>query len=262
MRSPTTWKRKWPDSITPAWIGPTATWYGSLAAHGHRPAREVGVVVDERAQRLVAVEADRRRGRAPRARPSPAAGARSTIVGTRLPRLRPSRAGRRRRRRRAASGRASRPRSRGARRSASRRRAPPRSRRGTSSDVDGHRTPLTSASTIALPGSQNAARASASRTPGRDAERGHDAQARRVGAVAAVRLAAGRLDQRVREPEEARARAAPRRTAAAQGRPAWKPPATISTSLTKQRRRRQPGEGAERDADATRRARAACARFP
>ena len=28
MRSPTTWKRKWPDSITPAWIGPTATWYG------------------------------------------------------------------------------------------------------------------------------------------------------------------------------------------------------------------------------------------
>ncbi len=29
MRSPTTWKRKWPDSITPAWTGPTATWWTS-----------------------------------------------------------------------------------------------------------------------------------------------------------------------------------------------------------------------------------------
>src|SRR5258706_498131 len=26
MRSPTVWKRKWPDSMMPAWIGPTATW--------------------------------------------------------------------------------------------------------------------------------------------------------------------------------------------------------------------------------------------
>ena len=33
MRSPTTWKRKWPDSITPAWIGPTATWWASVPAH-------------------------------------------------------------------------------------------------------------------------------------------------------------------------------------------------------------------------------------
>ena len=58
MRSPTTWKRKWPDSITPAWIGPTATWYASSPRTGTVQCGELEVVVDERPERLVAVEAD------------------------------------------------------------------------------------------------------------------------------------------------------------------------------------------------------------
>ena len=59
------------------------------------------------------------------------------------------------------------------------------------------------------------------------------AQAGRPRAVAAPALAGGRLDQRVREAEEAEREQDRAIAAAAQGRPAWKPPATISTSLTK-----------------------------
>ena len=55
IRSPTTWKRKCPDSITPAWIGPTATGGRPAGDRGHPGVRIVGVR-DERSQRIVAVE--------------------------------------------------------------------------------------------------------------------------------------------------------------------------------------------------------------
>ncbi len=56
---------------------------GVGAVHGcHEPRLRSDVVVDERPERLVPVEADRRRDRAPPARPSRRPGARSTIVGT------------------------------------------------------------------------------------------------------------------------------------------------------------------------------------
>ena len=132
MRSPTRWNRKWPDSITPAWIGPTATWYGVAAADRHGPRREVGIVVDERPQRLVSVEADA--VEVVRLALVPAGGRREVddrghraVAGRRR-----SRSGSRRRRRRAACARLRRRPSRGGRRTASRRRAPLRSSRGSS----------------------------------------------------------------------------------------------------------------------------------
>ena len=80
MRSPTTWNRKCPDSITPAWMGPTATWYGVDAVHGTVHAARSGSWSQQRPQRLVAGEPRPSRSCASRSSHS-AAGARSTIVG-------------------------------------------------------------------------------------------------------------------------------------------------------------------------------------
>ena len=59
MRSPTTWKRKCPDSITPGVDRPDRDLVGVVAGdRAPSSARASRVVVDERPQRLVAVEAD------------------------------------------------------------------------------------------------------------------------------------------------------------------------------------------------------------
>ena len=59
MRSPTTWKRKWPGLDHAGVDRPDGDLVGVVAAHAARSsASSVEVVVDERPQRLVAVEAD------------------------------------------------------------------------------------------------------------------------------------------------------------------------------------------------------------
>ena len=114
--------------------------------------------------------------------------------------------------------------------------------------VDGHPSPLTSASTMSVSGSQNAAPASTSRIRLAAAERpitarspGASARSRRRVLPPVVSTSAWASPT---NPSASRA-AAP---AAAHGCPASKPPATMRISLSEERRRRQPGERPEREA--------------
>ncbi len=177
----------------------------------------------------------------------PAAGARSTIArhapvlgGHGLERAC-------RRRRRAASGRACRRRRRAGRRTASRRRA----RRATACAVrPAHRIPRTSASTSPLPGSQSAAagerqeQRAPRRRPGR---RRRAARARRARPRSAAPARRSSRSARARG-RGSRARAARRRRAAAQGRPRCEAARDDQHLAHEERRGRQPGERAERDA--------------
>ena len=204
---------------------------GVVAAHRHRPARELEVVVDQRAQRLVAVEARRRTGRLPRVRPSRQRGARSTIVGTR-----PSgdtdaleldvavgcdeRRADDGLRRRVQAGEAP---------ALARAPARPATRYALI------RAPRTSACAMALPGSQQPRPLSgrAGSTTGDGAEHEDDAQARAVDAsragAARPAVVSIRACASPRNPSARRIAALRRPTGA---RPA-NPPATIRTSLTK-----------------------------
>ena len=204
--SPTTWKRKCPDSITPAWIGPTATWYASSPCTGTVQRLEVEVV----RRRAAAVARDRRSATpcrsAPRARPTrPRARGRRSSGRVRRPR-RPSRAA-------ALPSAATRtarttfavPRSRPAKRQ-------PSSSAAATAIAVRHRIPWTSARAMALPGSHSA-RGGEPEQAGRRrrSSSSDDATQSRSRSVARGRLACDRRrSARARGPGS-RARVAPRR---------------------------------------------------
>ena len=215
---------------------------GVVAAHGHRPAVERGFVVDERPQRLVAVEADAvevgRLALVP-------AGRRGEVDdrghGAVLDGASPGASNRPARRAACARRR----RSRAGPRSATRTRVPRPRARGRA-----HEIPATSALTMSLPGSQMPAAVSPSKQHSRDGgQNGNAAQAGHGTAnVAATRLADRRLQQRVHEAEEAESEQERRRRRGP--RPAALESARDDQQLAQEeRRRRQPREEPERDAE-------------
>ncbi len=188
-------------------------------------------MVDERAERLVAVEADAVEVGGLALVPAGGGGEiddRGHAPAVRRDRLEADRAVRRRR---APCARARRRPTRAGRRSASRSRARRRRSRGTPPLI---RSPARARATSELSGSQSAAAARPSRHDGRDArEHGDAAEARRRGrgrGAAPCRRSSRSARARGRG---SRARAGARSRRPPRGARPAKPPATISTSLTK-----------------------------